>query len=251
MKTQQTTQSPRILGFCKTHIAVATLLTLAIVLFQARPADAQKAAGDDAIFTGTANAKSTPGLPFTIQLTDAKGNVYSVMVTNIAAGDSANVKAGKIRAAFPAQGRAFPFKPVGILNQISIAPMPNKIAITTDPTQEKFDKLGKSIQYLAWFANRGGVSSGLDPDGNPSVVQVGVQTGQLTPVLATVYPSAGESADSVFFELTAQLADDGIDAVYSPDTGTLSLTNALQPYQEFVFGNTDTGLSTSATVANN
>ncbi len=134
------------------------------------------------------------------------------------------------------------------MNQVKIQPPAKAIAITADPTKEKYDALGKNVDFLALLMNTGGTPSGLDPDGGQSVLYAGVETAMGNAIIATIHPSDGESGDSVFSALAAALVADGINATYSSESGVLSLTEPLEPDQLFLFANTDTGLSMSASV---
>jgi hypothetical protein len=209
---------------------------------------ASNVARGDVIFqTGVPGENSTRADPFTLRIDNGAGVFTPVNVIDIIGGggpgaDDADDKAARIRRAIITQAPVF--GATGIKNVVRIN-RTTHVQITRDPTKEKFDKLGVGIDYQAKLrADLGSSPSGLDPFGMSSVVEAGIDN----VYIATVLPTDGEPLSILFDQLASDLTRHGISASYEPSTGTLSLSDVLSPSELFAFGNTDTGLSTSAEV---
>jgi hypothetical protein len=81
------------------------------------------------------------------------------------------------------------------------------------------------------------VSIGVDPDGQPSYVELGVHD-----LVARLIVGIGLTDEDVLKALEVQLDQIGLPATFDEATETLSLDSPVQDDHTFVWGNTDTGL---------
>jgi len=81
------------------------------------------------------------------------------------------------------------------------------------------------------------VSTGVDPDGQPSYVEIGVDG-----VVARLIVGIGLTDEDVLEALEVQLDQIGLPATFDEATETLFLDSPVQDDHTFVWGNTDTGL---------
>lgn len=201
------------------------------------------ARADVSLFTGIPGANSTVANPFTLQIDNGAGVLTTVNVTNIVGGggpgaDTAATKAAKIRAAIAAQAPVYP--PRGILNQVTIGST-NRVRITSDPTKEKFDKLGNGIQYLAMFGGAGN-ATGFDALGQSAVVRMGIEGNYV----AELTPTLGETPSSLMSRLASDLSSHGLGATFDSSGGFVRFDRMLSAGETFEFGNTDSGFNSWA-----
>ncbi len=82
------------------------------------------------------------------------------------------------------------------------------------------------------------VSTGVDPLGDPSYVQFGIQE----IYVAEVDPTAGQTDDEVLMGLASDLNSHGLPAIFDPGTDTLSFQGLVPNGDSVVWSNTDAGL---------
>jgi len=94
------------------------------------------------------------------------------------------------------------------------------------------------------------VATGIDPLGDPSVIQIGLLDDQLQIVggdhIASVSPGLGMTEDDVLRALDLQLDAMGIPATFDSFLRLLTLDNPLPEGDTFVWTSTDTGLNLTA-----
>lgn len=198
---------------------------------------------DIVLQTDVPGANSTGANPLEFNIYNNAGVAFPVRVTDITRGMTPAQKAARIREAVMRDAPAFLRGTGGILNNVTLNNSAKKVRLVSDPTKEDFDKLNSDVLASASFGGSG-TSTGLDPDGNSSIIRCGIEG----MYIAELNAPSSMSASQILTDLASMLTDHGIEAEYSAGQGELTLTDLIGSSENFVFGSSDTGFSMQAQI---